>query len=152
MSTFDSYFADIHAEGANLDITLLLGLEPMTKLKLILHFDIDCVSSNADRWTVLVIRKLGHAYILWNSSVLYTEADLKRFHRHLCHPQTDKLFAVMHRAGPTIVIPNVYSELKKIRKDVTHDNARKTSHDDFEFPCRPQTTSLIVLSRLSLCI
>lgn len=86
----------------------------MPKLKLVLDFDKAFVSSKADGWTLQLTRKLGHAYILWDMFIFYTEAELTRIHRHFCNLLTDRLVAVMRRADSATINSIFYNDLEKI--------------------------------------
>lgn len=109
------HFAEVSADVVDPDVPFLLGLDVLTKFKIILDFDKDMIRSKCDGWAAPIVRKFGHAYLEWLPSILYTEAELRRVHRHFFHPSTERLAAVIKRSDPSAMSPQVIADLDKIK-------------------------------------
>lgn len=127
----ETYFISIRAQVVEVNVPLLLGLDVLSRLKVILNFEAFTMSSTQDKWSIPLTRKLGHAYIVWHESVLYTEAELRRMHRHFYHPATEKLHAVIKRAEPTESHPGMRETLDKIRS--TCDTCQRNAGEPHRF-------------------
>lgn len=127
----ETHFANVNAAVVEIDVPFLLGLDALTKFKVILNFGDDTAQSKCDGWKLKMVRKLGHVYIEWPPSILYTETELRRIHRHFYHPRVDKLFAVMKRADPKLVATDVYKDLEKIQS--TCDVCQRESNAPHRF-------------------
>lgn len=112
---YATHFWDVLAEVVDVNVLSLLALDVMTNLKNVLDFGEDVITSKCYGWSYLMVKKLGHAYIQWVPSLLYTELDLRLIHRHFYHPQTDKPFAVMRIFDSEAVSIAVYEDLEKIQ-------------------------------------
>lgn len=113
----DYGFIEIDAHIVDVDVPLLLGLDTMTKLEMILDFAKDTVTSKLDSWKIPLIRKLGHAYITWSPSVMYTDKELRKIHRHFHHPQAERLYALMKRANPNEATAETLKELQEVQSN-----------------------------------
>lgn len=74
-----TYLAEIHTEVVKADILFLLGLDVLSNFKKIVDFGEDVVNSRCDECTLLIIHKMGHAYVKWVLSLLSTEYELDKF-------------------------------------------------------------------------
>lgn len=111
----NDHFAEVKAEVVDVDVPFLLGLDALTQFEVILNFGENTVVSKCDGWSLPLKRKLGHVYIEWVPSILYTERELRRVHRNFYHPQPDKLYALLKRAHPDTTNPGTLAELEKIQ-------------------------------------
>lgn len=73
------------------------------------------MKSKCDEWTLPITQKMGHIYLEWIPSILYTEQELRQVHRHFFHPETDRLTNLIKRADQNADISQVYTYLEKIR-------------------------------------
>lgn len=90
----------------------LLGLDALTKFKVALTFDDKVMRSKLDGWLLPLVHKNRHMYIELVPSVLITERELRRAHRHFFHPQPTKLLSLMNPANPAEVSPNLLSDIE----------------------------------------
>lgn len=109
------HFAEIIVEVIEIDIPFLLGLDLLTRFKIVIDFDDKVMRSKIDGTSLPITRKMGHAYIDWTPSILYTEQELRRIHRHFHHPLPDRLTSLIKRAHPNTKMSKVYSDLEKIK-------------------------------------
>lgn len=110
-----THFANILAQIVYIDVPLQLGLDVMTKFKVVLDFDADTACSKCELWTLPLTRKQVHAFIEWTPTIFYTERQIWRMHRHFSHPQTEHLIALMRRADPDNVSPRLYTDFENIK-------------------------------------
>lgn len=111
----DSFFAQIKVKVLDVDISLLLGLDLLTKFKIVIDFDEIFMQSKLDGWVLPIFCRLGHACGEWTPSILYTEHELRRVHRHLFHPQTDRFSTLINRVNPDCELSKVDSNIEKIK-------------------------------------
>lgn len=83
---------DVAAEVANVDLPFLLGLDFMTRIKMVIYFDRDKVRYKAGGWNTIIVRKLGNVYVVWSVQIFYTHRALRHMHRYFYHPSAEKLF------------------------------------------------------------
>lgn len=76
-----------------------------TKSNFLLHKD----------WKMKIIRDQGHLWIKWPSRVNYTEAQLRKLHRHFMHPSASKLYALLKKIDPTELSKDTLKTLKEIQ-------------------------------------
>lgn len=127
----EDYFVDIEASVVDVDVPLLIGLDVLGRLKVILDFNEFTMSSTTENWTIPLSRKMGHAYIEWADSILYTELELRRMHKHFYHPSTEKLYAVIKRAEPSTTHTGIYDILDKVRN--TCETCQRNSREPHRF-------------------
>lgn len=60
------------------------------------------------------VKKHGHAYVEWPTTMLYTESKLGRVHRRFNHPELHRLHEVMNRGAPEKVRPKDLTMLEDI--------------------------------------
>lgn len=121
---FDAYIVPI-------DVPLLLGLDVLRKLKLIVSFENGSIQSPKGDWSINLVQKFGHLYIEWPPSVYYTEAELRRIHRHFYHPSTDKLLALINRSTNKHYKPGLRNDLNRIKK--TCDTCQRLERNPTRF-------------------
>lgn len=109
-----SFFLSFDADVVDANVPLLLGLDVLTSYRMILNFADDEVTSKADGWRLPLIRKGGHVYLDWTVGILYTVPELRKIHRHFYHPHSEKLYAMMRRADPKKVSPEVLADLERV--------------------------------------
>lgn len=109
------FFSHIQVEVVPVNILFLLGLDLLTKFKIIIDFDGNIIRSKLDCWVLPIVRKLGHAYVEWEISAFYTETELRRLQRHFYHPQTERLFALIKGADPTREVSEIHVDLERIK-------------------------------------
>lgn len=116
---------DVGASVVDVDVPLLLGLDLFEKLRIVLDFGKFTMSSTSANWSVPLTMKIGHADLVWQDSIFYTETELRKIHCHLHHPSTDKMFAVIRKEEPTKKGSGTYKVLDKVRStcDVCQRNA-----------------------------
>lgn len=114
MPVSEFYFADIEAEIVLFYIPLLLGLDVMTKFKVIPDYDKDFVRFKCDGWSVPMVRKLHHAYIVWAPSIVYTDYELHLVYSHFYRPRADRLYALKKSAKPEIASRKLLKGLEHI--------------------------------------
>eukprot|EP00171_Calliarthron_tuberculosum_P002098 IDg2098t1 len=68
-------------------------------------------------WKAPMTRKLGHVYYDWDYSMLYSEQQLRRIHRHFYHPQPDRIFNLIKRASEAKANPETLKLLDKISRE-----------------------------------
>ena len=119
----EDYFLPLKIEVVNIDIPFLLGLDSMTKYGMVLDIHARTLSSKLDGWEVPLIRKRGHFYYEWDFRILFTEAELRKVHKHFFHPKPEKLYALMKRADPSATASQVLKDLENI--DATCDPCRR---------------------------
>lgn len=125
------YFVVILARIVDVDLPLLLGLDVLSRLKAVLDFGKYTMTSTAGNCTIPLTKRMGHAYIDWQSSILYTEPELRKMHRHFFHPSTDKLYAIIKRAEPTTTNTGMYDILEKVKG--TCDTCQRNAAEPHRF-------------------
>lgn len=110
----NDYYIPVMTEVVNIDIPFLLGLDTMTKNGMVLDTKRQTLSSNSDGWKVSLVRKRGHLYYDWEIRVLFTEAELRKVHKHFFHPKPEKLYALIRRADPATASPKALQDLEGI--------------------------------------
>lgn len=146
----NDYFVDIMAQIVNVDVPLLLGLDVLERLKIVLYFNDYSMSSIAEDWTVPLIMKNGHAYVVWCSKILYSEAELRKMHRHFYHPSTDKLYAVIKRAEPATTNTGMYDLLENVRD--TCDKFQRNAAEPHRFRVSLPTEDCVFNRKFSMDI
>ena len=61
--------------------------------------------------------KHGHLFYEWERSVLYTDTELRRIHRHFYHPQPERIFNLMKRSNDPEATPETYKQLMEITQN-----------------------------------
>lgn len=116
MPVTEMCFVDAYLDIVEADVPFLLGLNILTQLKAHLDFDEDTMSPKFEGWSLPLTRKLGHVYNVWEAPILYTEAELRKIHRHFHHPQSKKLAAFIKRAAPESYSPAVLSDPERTQE------------------------------------
>lgn len=110
------HFISITAHVVPLDIPLLLGLDVMQELKLVIDLSENTLYSPVNGKEVPLVSKRGHIYLEWPPSIFYTEAELRKIHRHFYHPSSEKLYALLKKAGGDEVDSDVKRTLEKVQR------------------------------------
>lgn len=122
-------FITFEADVVNIDAPLLLGLEVLTYSNVIVEFPDNEVRSKTNGLRIPLVRKQGHAYLVWTVSILYTNGYLRKIHIHFYRPHPDKFHAMMKRAYPEKVSLHFLADMESIKftcdvrkreEDVTH--------------------------------
>lgn len=103
------FFAIIQVEVVPVNIPFLLGLDVLTKLKIIADFDDNIIRSKLYGCELPIVLKLSHLYVEWEISAFYTETELRSLHRQVYYPQTESLIALVKRADPPYEFPRFTS-------------------------------------------
>lgn len=72
-----------------------LVLDVMSSFKIMLDFGDDQLVSKTDGWTLPLVRKYGHAYLVWTINLFYTATELRKIHRHFYHLIPGRLYLVL---------------------------------------------------------
>jgi hypothetical protein len=108
----------VSADVVSPDISLLLGLDLMDRLKLQLlsvHNVLEHVAADGRTWRLPVVRKHGHGYVECSmSNVIYFRSQLLKLHKHLYHPYSGKLLNLLKRATTDLVT----SQTKELLEDI----------------------------------
>lgn len=139
MPLMESHVTDIDADVVDVNVPFLLGLNNLTKLKILLDVGKDRISSANLNWEMPVIRKHGHLYIAWPKCVMFTVRELKKVHRHLFHSQPDRIYQLLRRANPNGTTADDLKTWKPSQEVVTYVNALKAHQADSGLLCRPPT-------------
>lgn len=110
----EDYVICIAADVIDLDVPLLIDLDTLTHLKAIINFSADTMTTTSGIWHLPLRRKLGLVYIEWPITVYYTEAELRKAHRHFYHPSTDKLLNAFHCANPDLIDDGTHKKLTHV--------------------------------------
>lgn len=97
------------------NVQFLLGLNLLTKFKILIDIDENIIRSKLDCWVLPIVRKLGHAYVDFEISAFYSETELRRLLRQFYHPQAEHLIALIKRTNRTFAVPKIHVDLKQIR-------------------------------------
>lgn len=108
-----NYFMSFIADVFDIDIPLLIGLDVLTRSWLIADLEDNRIISKREQWTIPHIRKRGHAYIEWTLTIFYTEAELRRVHRHFLSPTSWEAI-LRSKEGWSRSRFNLVSDLEKI--------------------------------------
>ena len=109
-----SYFVALRVAIVELDVPFLFGLDALDALSLYVNNVENALKCDCRGIAVPLVRKDGHMYLEWTHAMHYTTTELDRLHRHFNHPQTERLAAVLRRAGGPTVTPDVQEALNKI--------------------------------------
>lgn len=110
----DSHFVPLLVDVADLNVPFPLGLDVMTEYKMVLDMDECTLASKLQGWQIPLRKKPGHLYYEWAATILLTETELVRVHKHFYHPNSERLFSLMRRADPGSTSPQVLKDLEKI--------------------------------------
>lgn len=115
---------------------LLIGLDVLTEVRVTIDFTDDILSSNNGQWSILLRRKLGHLYVVWDDDICFTETEVRRLHRHFYHPSDTKLMALIERAKPEEANARTKSAVTKVRNvcAICHRNAQEPSRFRVSMP------------------
>jgi hypothetical protein len=100
------------------DIPLLIGLDTLDKHGLQFLSVSNKLQSVKAGWVLPVVRKRGHAYIIWSNefATMFSRPQLERLHRHFVHPSASKLHALLRRAYPD----ELSADALKILQEISH--------------------------------
>lgn len=146
----ESYVADIEAQVVDVDVPLLIGLEVLSRLKVVLDLNDFTIVSKTECWSVPLVKRNGHAYAEWQDKLQYTESELRKMHQNFYHPATDKLHAIIRRAEPKDPHTGMYDALGKVKIHGTPVRGTKISHTGSEYHCQPNDAFSTVPSRWTL--
>lgn len=131
MPVADDIAINFNAFVVPIDVPLLLGLDVLQKLEVIIKFGDGTLHSEKDDWSLKLEHKMGHLYVEWPPSIYYTEAELRRIHRHFFHPHTDRLVSLIHRGAKEHAKPGLRKKLEHIRE--TCDTCQRLAKEPGRF-------------------
>lgn len=100
----------------DVNVPLLFGLVTLDKFHMYASTVPNGLVCEAFSVSVPLVRKLDHDYFVWERNVLYTTPELRKLHRHFLHPQPDRLYAVMYKAGGDHAQPSTLKQLQAVSK------------------------------------
>ena len=124
----------------DLDVPLLLGLEFLDQYGMTVEVSENLLTSDEGEWNLPLTRKLGHLYLKWSTKVPYTSGEIRKIHRHLFRPTSDRLYAVMKRANPEHCSPQDLHKLEEITARC--DICQRLSRAPADSVCRCHTKKL----------
>lgn len=99
------------------DVPMLIGLDLLDEFKLVVNNVTNKLMCLTQKWSLPIIRQLGHLYLKWSfSRNLYTKTELKKMHRHFHHPEASKMYNLIKRAKPEHATPETRAMLEQIGK------------------------------------
>jgi hypothetical protein len=98
------------------NLPLLMGLDLMDDIGLLFDNTTNKVESPKGKWSLPVVRKLGHAYLEWPLEVMYTESEVRKLHSTFYHPSVEKIFNLIRRAYPSEATSALRDTIKKVAR------------------------------------
>lgn len=96
----DDFYIIFTPENVDANVPFVLGLDVLTHLKALLNFEDNWISFHRGNWRTPLTRKLGQLYISWSIAVYCTKQEIRKIHRNIHHPQTERLVSIIKRAAP----------------------------------------------------
>lgn len=115
MPVADDIVVKFDACVVSIDVSLLLGLNVLQKMKLIVEFRNDKLINKYRNWHAKLVRKIGHLYVEWPPSIYYTEAEMQRNHLHFYHPSTEKLVGLINHGAKEHTTARCVRQLKHVQ-------------------------------------
>lgn len=113
----DDFFMQLMVNVVDVNVPLLFGLDILDKFRMYANTVLNRLVCEAYSVTVPLVRKLGHVYYVWEQNVLYTMPELRKLHRHFFHPQPDRLYAVINKAGGEHAKPSTLKQLQDVSRN-----------------------------------
>lgn len=139
----EEHYVDIRAHIVDVDIPLLIGLDVLTHIRATIDFADDVLSSQDGQWSLNLRRKMGHLYVTWDDEVCFSEADVRRLHRHFYHPSDMKLMALIERATPEEANTETGFAVIRSGMRVQSANATLRNHPGSDYSCLTTTVYFI---------
>lgn len=99
------------------DVPLLLGLDILDREQLVPDNIENLLESRLYGWGMPVTRRFGHMYISCDvNKIMFTRTELYKLHRHLHHPSTGKLMALLKRSK----LYDVDNNTRKILEEISN--------------------------------
>lgn len=127
----DDYFLELTVDVVDVNVPLLFGLDTLDKFHMYANTVLNRLVCEAYSVTMPLVRKLGHVYYVWEHNVLYTMPELRKMHRHFFHPQPDRLYAVINKAGGEHAKPSTLKQLQEVSS--TCDLCQRLSKEPSRF-------------------
>lgn len=127
----DDFFMELSVDVVDVNVPLLFGLDTLDKFHMYANTVLNRLVCEAYSVSVPLVRKLGHVYFVWERNVLYTMPELRKLHRHFFHPQPDRLYAVINKAGGEHAKPSTLRQLQDVSN--TCDLCQRLSKEPSRF-------------------
>lgn len=108
------FVLSLRVDVIDLNVPLLLGMSTMDEHGMYANTVANQMVREDPGATAPLVRKLGHVYLEWTHSVLYSTTKLSKLHRHFFHPRPDRLYAVLKQAGDAAAVPNTMKQLEDL--------------------------------------
>lgn len=111
-----SNFIQIQLDVVAANLPLLIVLDIIDKYKVTVYASVNMISNAQGSWWVPLQRGNGHLhYACTMSDVLYTRAQMSKFHNHFLYPTANKLYNLVERASPEDCTPDTRPLLVEIK-------------------------------------
>lgn len=137
MPIMETHVIDIDTDVVKVDVSFLLSLNNLTKLKGILDVRNDTMTSKIMKWEVPTTRKHGHLYVEWPKRVMFTVQELRKIHRHLFRSQPVRIYQRLKCSDPTKTMVDDLKGLERITKECDVCQRLATSPSRFRVAIKP---------------
>lgn len=110
----------LSVDVVELDVPLLVSLDFLDKYGLYVNNVQNILVCERESWSLPLPRKFGHIHLVWDhkareeSLTIFTRTELKRIHRHFCHPHAERIYKLLKRAEDPETTPKTLKELEKL--------------------------------------